>query len=203
MGLFLIISMITGPACQRYGPKWAAVKLNMIPLAAIYSLIARALVLGGRTKSELVQELRTNAVSMNEYAERLFASAHFTTSATRHSVLTVELTVHNLGFPRGATIAEIHGRARELGLGLCPLELGPHLRLQYLDQPEGYWGKPLWKHCAPYGSVTIASKVLTEDDDFPKDFYLRRIKGVLWLRGYSTGPNQVWDGNDHFVFRQV
>src|SRR5262249_27729122 len=141
--------------------------------------VTRTVTVGGLTKSELLQELQRNAISMNESAERLFASDHFTTSEMRYSLMTVELTIRDLGFARGATIAEIYARAAALGLGLCPLELGPHLRLQYLDQPEGYWGKPLRRHQAPSGSITIASEKLIQDDDFPKGFYLRRIKDEL------------------------
>jgi hypothetical protein len=140
---------------------------------------------------------------MNESGEKLFASDYFMTSATRYAVTTVELTVCDLGFPQGTTIAEIYARAGVLGLDLCPIELGPHLRLQYLDQPEGYWGKPVRQHQAPYGSITIASEPLIEDDDFPKGFYLRRIQDVLWLRGYRSGPEHVWEPDDHFIFRQA
>jgi hypothetical protein len=140
---------------------------------------------------------------MNESAEQIFASDHFTTSENRYSITTIELTVRDLGFPRGAIIAEIYARAAALGLGLCPTELGPHLRLQYLDQPEGDVGKPSRQHQAPYGSITIASKQLIEDDDFPKGFYLRRIESVLWLRGYRSGPQHVWEPDDHFIFRQA
>jgi len=165
--------------------------------------ITSTVTVGGLTKSELIQELQRNAISMNESGERLFASDHFTTSEARYSVMTIELTVRDLGFPRGATISEIYARAEALGLGLCPVELGPHLRLQYLDQPEGYWGRPARQHQAPYGSITIASEKLTEDDDFPKGFYLRRIKGVLWLRGYRSGPEHMWDPDDHFIFCQT
>ena len=165
--------------------------------------IIRTVQLGGLTKSELLEQLQRNAISMNECAERLFASERFTTSATRYSVTTVDLTVHDLGFPQGAIIGDIYARAGALGLSLCPLELGPHLRLQYLDQPEGYWGKPDRQHQAPSGSITIASEKLTEDDDFPKGFYLRRIKGTLWLRGYRSGPEHIWELDDHFIFRQA
>ncbi|HSH81867.1 MAG TPA: hypothetical protein VLA19_25355 [Herpetosiphonaceae bacterium] len=98
---------------------------------------------GGLTKSELLQELQSNARALNEFGARLFASDRFMTSATRYAVPTVELAVRDLGFRRGATIAEIYGRAGALSLVLCPLELAPHLRLQYLDQPEGYWGHPV------------------------------------------------------------
>jgi hypothetical protein len=104
---------------------------------------------------------------------------------------------------QGATTAEIYARAETLGLALCPLELGPHLRLLYRDQPEGYWGQPIRQHQAPSGSITVASQPLAEDDEFPKGFYLRRIQGVLWLRGYRSGPDHVWQGEDHFIFRQA
>jgi hypothetical protein len=157
---------------------------------------------GGLTKSELLQELQKNAISMNEAAESLLASEHFTISGTRYVVTTVELTVRDLGCPQGATIAEISARAAALGLGLCPLELGPHLRLQYLDQEEGYWGQPIRHHQAPSGAITVASETLTEDDTVPKGFYLRRIKGELWLRGYRSGPEHVWEPDDHFIFCQ-
>ena len=165
--------------------------------------ISRTVTVGGLTKSELIQELRRTAISMNESAARLFASEHFTTSTTRYTVMTAELTVRDLGFLQGATITEIFARAAALGLGLCPLELGPHLRLQYRDQPEGYWGHSARQHQAPSGSITIASQKLTDDNDFPKGFYLRRIKGQLWLRGYRCGADHVWEPDVHFIFCQI
>ena len=154
--------------------------------------VTRTVTVGDLTKLELIEELQRNAISLNESAERLFASEHFTISGTRYAVTTVELTVRDLGFPQGATIAEIYARASALSLGLCPLELGPHLRLQHLDQPEGHWGQSIRQQQAPGGSITIASPTLTEDDNIPRGFYLRRIKGELWLRGYRSGPEHVW-----------
>jgi hypothetical protein len=165
--------------------------------------ITRTATIGGLTKSELIEALQRNAISMNESAERLFASEQFTTSATRSAITIVELTLRDLDFPQGATIAVSYARATALGLALCPIELGPHLRLQYLDQPEGHWGKPVRRHQAPYGSITIASEPLAEDDDFPKGFYLRCIEGVLWWRGYRSGSEHVWEPDDHFIFRQA
>lgn len=164
------------------------------------STIVRRVEVGGLTKSQLIQKFQEHSILMNEYAKRLFAYDNFTTSDLTYSLKTVELTVHDLGFLEGATTDQIFKRASEVGLDLCPLELGPHLRLQYLDQPEGYLGKPSLEHQAPYGSITIASEILTEDEDFPKGFYLRRIHGVLWLRGYVAGPEHVWKPEDHFIF---
>lgn len=163
----------------------------------------RTVVVGGLTKSQLIQKLQQYSILMNEYGERLFADDIFTTSDTKYSLQTVELTVSNLGFPDGANTVQIFERASELGLELCPLELGAHLRLEYLDQPEGYLGNPLQRQQAPSGSITIASEILNEDDDFPKGFYLRRINGVLWLRGYLADHLHVWNHDDHFIFCQT
>jgi hypothetical protein len=174
--------------------------LEAAPIYPHCPMVIRTVTIGGLTKTELLEQLYAHAVSLNESAERLFASDRFTTAHTRASVTTVELTVGNLGFPHGATIAEIHARAITLGLGLCPLELGPHLRLQYRDQPEGFWGQPVRQHQAPSGSLTIASEALAPDDDIPKGFYLRRIKGELWLRGYRSGADHVWNADDQLLF---
>lgn len=164
--------------------------------------VTRVVTIGALTKAALYQALQQKAILLNESAEQLFASPFFTTAAASYSLLTVELTVRDLGFPEGATIAEIVDRAGALGLGLCPMATGPHLRLQYLDQPEGYWGQPLLEQQAPSGSLTIVSAPLVDADDFPKGFYLRRIQGVLWLRGYRAGADHLWSPGDHLVLRQ-
>ncbi|MGF7048255.1 hypothetical protein J2T13_002762 [Paenibacillus sp. DS2015] len=166
-------------------------------------IITRTVEVGGLTKSEILQKFQQYSILINEYGERLLAADKFTISDTKYSLQTVELTVGNLGFPDGATTIQIFERASNLGLGLCPLELGPHLRLEYLDQPEGYSGNRLQRQQAPSGSITIASKSLSEDDAFPKGFYLRRINEVLWLRGYCADHLHVWNHDDHFIFCQT
>lgn len=73
------------------------------------------------------------------------------TSATKYSLQTVELTVEDLGFLEGANTTQIYKRAGELGLELCPLELGPYLRLEYLDHIRRI-NDVLWLrgYCADY-----------------------------------------------------
>ncbi|WP_458123987.1 helicase [Paenibacillus sp. Z3-2] len=166
-------------------------------------MIKRTVQVGGLTKTQLNQKLQQNSILMNELGEALIADDKFTTSDTKCSLQAVELTVKKLGFPDGATTSQIFERASELDLELCPLELGPHLRLVYLDQPEGYSGNPIQPHRAPVGSITIASEILTEDEDFPKGFYLRRINGVLWLRGYRADHLHVWNPDDQFIFSET
>jgi hypothetical protein len=160
----------------------------------------RIIEIGGLTKSQLIEKLRQSSIMLNEYGERLLADDRFKTSEIKYSLQTVELTVGDLGFPDGATTKQIFTKARVLGLQLCPLELGPYLRMEYLDQTEEYSGDSLQRHQAPSGSITIASEILNEDDDFPKGFYLRKINGVLWLRGYRADYLHVWNPDDQFVF---
>ncbi len=151
-------------------------------------------------KSELLAELRRSGIQINAAGLLLFDHPGFTTATAVSTISTIECSVGDLGFTNGATIEEIHRRGAGLGLSLCPLELGPHLRLQFLEQPEGASGHPPSSHRAPPGAVTIASACLTDDDDTPKGFYLRNIHGTLWLRGYRSGPGHTWSSADRFVF---
>lgn len=161
--------------------------------------INRLVKVGGHTKSQLIQNLKQGSILLNEFAEKLFADDKFTVSDEKYSVSTVELKVRNLGYSEGATIPQIYKKANQLGLELCPLELGPYLRIEYLDQPEGN-SNTYQQNKAPYGSITVASKILTDDHNFPKGFYLRKIDGTLWLRGYVCDDTHIWEPDDHFIF---
>ncbi|GAA0760076.1 hypothetical protein LRH25_00815 [Ideonella azotifigens] len=155
---------------------------------------------GGASKAELLAQLEAAGVALNEAGKSLFADERFTTSAVTSLREVVELAVAELGFAEGATWAQVIERAMSQGLTPCPLELGPHLRLQFLDQAEGFLGQPVTQHRAPPGSLTVASLPIAEDDDTPKGFYLRRIEGVLWLRGYRSGADHLWSPEDRLVF---
>ena len=53
---------------------------------------------------------------------------------------------------------------------------------------------------APPGAITVASLPISEQDDDPTGFYLRRIDGVLWLRSCA---GHVWKADDEFVFQKL
>lgn len=156
---------------------------------------------GGMAKAELLALLERAHVQMNEHARTLFTQSAFVTSQTPSSIQIVELSALDLGFSCPATSALIHARALELGHALCPIELGPYLRLQYSDQPEGHVGSPPSHGRAPPGSITIASAPISTDDTIPKGFYIRVIGGVPWLRGYRADAEHLWAPEDRFVFR--
>ncbi|MGG0668292.1 hypothetical protein [Sporosarcina koreensis] len=159
----------------------------------------RIVEVGGLTKLQLIDKMQQQNILVNELGKKLFAADTFTTSIHPYVLKTVELSVSDLGLPGGGVLTEIYRRANQLGLELCPLELGPYLRLGYLDQPEGFLDSQQ-QNQAPNGSITVASKILIENDNFPKGFYLRRINGELWLRGYVCDDQHVWDPNDRFIF---
>ena len=152
---------------------------------------------GGLRKAELLSKLKNSSILLNEYANILLLSDLFVTSKTRQIVSVIEISINDLGFSHGANLAEVRNRAGEIGLLECPIELGPYFRLQYLDQVED---KEMSKNKAPKGSVTIISRPLLDSDDFPKGFYLRRMNGKLWLRGYKCDMEYKWEPVDMLAF---
>jgi hypothetical protein len=75
---------------------------------------------------------------IGDSADEILGRPAFPFSKTETQLDLVVLTAADLGFREGYTsLAEIYRRAIELGLKLCPAEVGPQLRLQYVDQPVG------------------------------------------------------------------
>lgn len=143
---------------------------------------------GGVAKDELLRRLRHNGIRMNTYADRLFADPDFATTPVPHDVRVVFVSMAEIGLPDGGRYREILAHAASKGLEPCPLELAPHLRLDYRDQPEG-----------PY--LTVASAERSPDPDTPNGFYIRHLDGELWLRGYESGPENAYAPDfSRFVF---
>jgi hypothetical protein len=112
--------------------------------------------------------------------------------------------VADLGFPEGALTREIigsdndrdlfghlapftGGRRRELGLELCPPDLGPHLCLQYADQPAGE-------------RLHIAMKPIPSSDGEPRIFVVAHGPDGLSLDAALARSDDRWAPDDMFVF---
>jgi len=141
---------------------------------------------GGTPLKQLLQRLAEAGIQHNEYARVLFNDPHFTISEP-HQVDLFVVSVKELGLNDGGTSSEIFAAASRQGLALCPLELAAHFRLQYMDQPEG-----------PY--LTVASAKTRDDEEYPNGFYLRRLNGTLWLRGYRATSDYIWEPASAFTF---
>ena len=71
-------------------------------------------------------------------AAEILARPAFIVSTTRKEVELVTVSAAALGFETDTvTLAAIYERAQRLGLRIAAAEVGPQLRLQYLDQPMG------------------------------------------------------------------
>ena len=154
-------------------------------------------------KSALRNLLRAQGVELNRAAELLFDDDRFQPLRQERELEIAPFSVAGLGFGGGASYSEISARARDIGYGECPIELGPYLRLQFIDQQETDPAEPPGLHRAPGESITVASRALDERDETPKGFYLQHRSGGLWLRGYWSFPEYLWQPQDVLVFCRV
>jgi hypothetical protein len=125
---------------------------------------------------------------ISAWAEDIMNQSAFTLSEGEREVDLVVLSVAELGFNKGACLKDIYAKAKELGLGLCPAEVGPQLRLQYSEQPTGEW-------------LIVAMEPVTDSVGILRELYVgRENDGGLWLYGDHHYPDSVRYGNCRFVF---
>ncbi len=121
------------------------------------------------------------------YAETLLDNLTLALASKPIAVDLVIRTVEELGFKSGAYYWQICARAIELGLELCPVEVGPMLRLVYCDQPRE-------------GPLCIASEAIIGSSNDRNIFTVRHGAGGLWLDWYDVGTNDVFATTRRFVF---
>uniref|UniRef100_A0A7C4M2G8 Uncharacterized protein n=1 Tax=candidate division CPR3 bacterium TaxID=2268181 RepID=A0A7C4M2G8_UNCC3 len=85
------------------------------------------------------------------------------------------------------TIDQIYARAEELGLNLCPPEVGPTYRLEYTDQPMNEWFR-------------VAMEQISVPAGRPLVFTLKRDESGSWLSNGWAGPGFEWGPDNEFVF---
>ncbi|MCR4324292.1 MAG: hypothetical protein NUV69_01245 [Candidatus Curtissbacteria bacterium] len=146
------------------------------------------LTIGGKTSQELLGALTQGGFRIGSYARSMMESPAFTTLPEPQEIDLVRLQVKDLGISKNIpTTDEIYAKAQELGLDLCPAEVGPQLRLKYKDQPRGEW-------------VTIGMKQIPASDGYPNVFEVGRHGRGLWLPSRWTRPDLWWNPGDQFVF---
>ena len=82
--------------------------------------------------------LDAKGCSVGGQAAEILARPAFTVSSQKTDVELVSVSPAQLGFTSDRVpLANIYARARSLGLELAAAEVGPQLRIQYVDQPMG------------------------------------------------------------------
>lgn len=128
-----------------------------------------------------------NGFEISGYAYDLLEKVEYQNK--KQSVDLVVLTPADLGFTSYPTTTELFARAKEQGYDLCPAEIGPRLRAQYKDQPNGEW-------------LSIANEPITDSGGYPGVFAVGRDSdGGRWLHAGWADPEGQWDLGGRVVFR--
>lgn len=86
----------------------------------------------------LSNKLHDMGCNVGGQAAEILARPAFTVGLRKVDVELVTVSPAQFGFRSDtATLADVYARARELGFELVAAEVGPQLRIQYLDQPMG------------------------------------------------------------------
>jgi len=142
----------------------------------------------GKNADDFRKVLKDRGFNIGNWADDILGKPAFTAATEATEIDLVKVTVAELGFKEGARRDQIYERAKELGLELCPSEVGPQLRLQYQDQPNNEW-------------LLIGMKPIADSDGDLGVFCVRRGDSELWLGSGWSHPGGVWDPGSRWVFR--
>jgi len=141
-----------------------------------------------KNADEFRKALKKNGFKTGDWANDILDKPAFTVAGAEEEIQLVNVSVADLGFKNGATYKGICAKAKELGLELCPNEVGPQLRLQYKDQPKG-------EH------LCIAMEPITDSGGRLNIFDVAHDDDDLWLYGSLGYSVYFWRASHRFVFR--
>lgn len=137
----------------------------------------------------LRKALEDSGVIISEIADSIFDQIPL--SESEKSLELVVLSVEDLGLSAGANTSQVYEAAKEQGFELCPAEVGPQLRLQYIDQPNGEF-------------LQIAMEDITHT---PISFCVSNFGGNMVLEDafvdpfyHKYGASCSYEESDEFVF---
>lgn len=143
-----------------------------------------------KTADAICADLKAAECFVSDWAKDLLGKKAFVDSfaSEEMDVELVVASVADLGFKNGATRKDIYERAQDLGLDLCPAEVGPALRKAYKDQPKGEW-------------LLIAMEPIAGSNGFLSVFDVWRDgDGRRYLYASSGRPGLEWSADYRWVF---
>ncbi len=139
------------------------------------------------TPDDFYRELIDNGFRTSDSSKDIFGKPSFVTSDIETLVDLVLISSSDIGLKNGATRKNFYNRVYELGLELCPPELGPQLRLQYPDQPHDEL-------------IIIGMEPIVGRGGHLNIFGLSHDDSGCWINAYISHPNNWYDTTRHFVF---
>jgi len=133
------------------------------------------------------QAIADTGCYISGWANDILGQFAFTAATKETEVELVVVSVAELGFKDEAKYSVICKRAQQLGLALCPAEVGPQLRLQYPDQPKGEW-------------LHVAMEPITDSVSNLSLFIVVHNDDERLLYGDHGRPDCLWGAGDRFVF---
>ena len=176
------------------GPLFANIFQTLKHMEHLYTsfpegrIVKSTIEIGGKSKEELEKELKANKIQISNYAKEMLKHKDFTTAKKLESTDMVRLKVGDLGLSQNPTTDQIYEKIKELGLELCPAEVGPQYCLQYINQPNVEF-------------LYIGMKQITNSAGNPSVFGLGRDEDGLWLSSSWTRPGFQWHHGSTLVFR--
>jgi hypothetical protein len=176
------------PSFTLYG---AAAAHALQPKSASEIPIWKTIALGEYKGVNAVRVALDNApcpIAVGDWADEILGRPAFQFSRTKAEVDVVVLSVADLGFTnKEASLRDIYTRALALGLEMCPAEVGPVLRLNYLNQPVGEFLHIAMRPIARYSGELV-------------HFMLANGGAGLLFVGGDARPEAVLSGAARFVF---
>jgi len=150
--------------------------------------------IGGKTPQQLEQALVSGRFGLDDdYARFMLQNPEFTTLPNPQTLSLVRIKVADLGllvtnYAGNSAAYHVYARANELGLDLCPAEVGPYLRLAYKDQPVNEY-------------LYVGMKEIVDSHNHPSVFVLIRTTDDSRLSSGWTGPGPIgWNPLNEIVF---
>lgn len=142
---------------------------------------------GLKTSDDFRKSINENEMEINYPANDILGKSDFAVAIKETELDLVKATVAELGFKNGARCDQIYARAKELGWELCPSEVGPQLRLQYQNQPNGE-------------SVLIAMEPIADSGGTLRVFNVKRSDFGLLLYDHPGYADSFWSHVNQWVF---
>ena len=124
---------------------------------------------------------------MRNWARKTLSHEAFIVSKEKKELDLVNIATFELGFKGCAQRDEIYKRAKDLGLELCPIEVGPQLVLQYGGRYIGEW-------------LLIATEPVLFPDGTQEILSVMRDEYNMVLCAHGGQPEHFWHPEQQWVF---